>query len=230
MRKKLLAEALGTFVLVSALCGTGVASARLIDMGVGLPGIALSAGFTLALVYFVFAPLSGAHVNPAVSAGAWMSGHMDAKQTAWYVGAQLVGAVLAGFAFFLILSFQPGFQPLAFGANGYGQHSPGGFPAPAVFAVEALQTFIFALVFLKVSHPDVPKTVGAVAVGIAYSASHFVTFAISGTSLNPARSTGTALFAEGWAVDQLWLFWLAPLFGGLVAGWIGRALFTVNSD
>ncbi|MEM8687384.1 MAG: aquaporin [Pseudomonadota bacterium] len=230
MRRQLLAEALGTFVLVGALCGTGIGSARLGEMGVGLTGIALCAGFTLALIYLVFAPVSGAHVNPAVSAGAWMTDQIRAKQFAWYTLAQVFGAVLAGLAFFLILSLQPGFQPLDFAANGYGRHSPGGFPAAAVFAIEALQTFIFVLVFLRVSQPEVPRWFAALAVGLAYSASHFITFAISGTSLNPARSTGTALFAEGWAVNQLWLFWLAPLLGGLTAGWACRYLFAGNSN
>ncbi|MEM8646816.1 MAG: aquaporin, partial [Pseudomonadota bacterium] len=224
------AEALGTFVLISALCGTSIASARLGEMGVGLTGIALSAGFTLAVVYFVFVPVSGAHVNPAVSAGAWMLGQIRAKQMAWYTLAQVFGAVLAGLIFFLILILQPGFQPLEFAANGYGRHSPGGFPAAAVFAVEALQTFVFVLVFLRVSRPEVTRWFAALALGFAYSASHFVTFAISGTSLNPARSTATALFAEGWAVDQLWLFWLAPLLGGLTAGWTCRLLFRRDSD
>ncbi len=230
MRKKLLAEALGTFVLVGALCGTGVASARLGEMGVGLTGIGLSAGFTLALVFYVFAPASGAHVNPAVSAGAWMERRIGTKQMVWYTLAQVLGAVLAGLAFFLILTLQPGFQPLEFAANGYGRHSPGGFPATAVFAVEALQTFVFVLVFLRVTQPEVSRWFAALAIGFAYSASHFVTFALSGTSLNPARSTGTALFAEGWAVNQLWLFWLAPIVGGLAAGWACRVLFGGNSD
>lgn len=230
MRKKLLAEALGTFILVSVLCGTIIASARLEAFGVGLTGIALASGFTLACVFFLFAPLSGAHVNPAVSAGAWMEGRLGAKPFFWYTGSQLTGAVLAGLAFFLLLTFQPGFQPLEFAANGYGRHSPGGFPAPAVFAAEALQTFIFTMIFLRVSKPDVPRPFAAVLVGFAYSASHIATFAISGTSLNPARSTATALFAEGWAVDQLWLFWLAPLAGALAAGAVCRHLFAENSD
>ncbi len=230
MRKKLLAEALGTFVLIIALCGAGIASTRLGEMGIGLTGIALCAGFTLAMVYYVFAPVSGAHVNPAVSAGAWMVGHIRAKQMAFYTLVQVLGAVLAGLTFFLILTLQPGFQPLEFAANGYGRHSPGGFPAAAVFAIEALQTFIFVLVFLRVTLPEVPRWFAALAVGFAYSACHFVTFALSGTSLNPARSTATALFAEGWAVDQLWLFWLAPLLGGLAAGWTCRSVFGGNSD
>ncbi len=230
MRKKLLAEVLGAFILVSVLCGTMIASARLGEFGAGLTGIALAAGFTLACVFYLFASVSGAHINPAVSAGAWLLGRFSAKQFAWYTAAQLAGAALAGLAFFLLLTLQPGFQPLEFAANGYGRHSPGGFPTLAVFAAEALQTFVFVLIFLAVSRPGVPRPFGAIAVGFAYSASHFATFAISGTSLNPARSTATALFAEGWAVDQLWLFWLAPLTGGMAAGLVCRHFFPANSD
>ncbi len=230
MRKKLVAEALGTFILVSALCATMIGAARLPELGIGLTGIALAAGFTLGCVFYLFAPLSGAHVNPAVSLGAWMARHLKASQFIWFSCAQLAGAVLAGLTFFLIFTFQPGFQPLEFASNGYGRHSPGGFLAPAVFAVEAVQTFIFVLLFLRLSRADVPRTTGALFIGLAYSAAHFATFAISGTALNPARSTATALFAEGWAIDQLWLFWLAPLFGGLVAGLAYRRLFDRETD
>lgn len=230
MSRKMFAEALGTFILVGGLCGTMIGAARLGDLGVGLTGIALAAGFTLACVFYVIAPVSGAHVNPAVSVGAWWLNRISTKLLAFYIAAQLAGAVLAGLAFFLIFSFQPGFQPLEFAANGYGRHSPGGFLAPAVFAVELLQTFIFVLLFLRLGDSDIARAFGAVAVGFAYSAAHFATFAISGTSLNPARSTAMALFAEGWAVDQLWLFWLAPMLGGLLAGLAYRLLFAGNTD
>ncbi|MCP5084606.1 MAG: aquaporin [Alphaproteobacteria bacterium] len=230
MRKIMFAEALGTFILVSVLCGTMVGAARLSGLGVGLTGIALAAGFTLACVFYLFAPISGAHVNPAVSAGAWLERRISTKQLALYIAAQLAGAVLAALALFLIFSFQPGFQPLEFAANGYGRHSPGGYLAPAVFAGEALQTFVFVLMFLRFSQADVPRPIGTLSIGFAYSASHFATFAISGTSLNPARSTAMALFAEGWALDQLWLFWLAPVLGGLLAGLVCRILFGGNSD
>lgn len=230
MRKKLFSEALGTFILVAALCATMVGAARLAEQGVGVTGIALAAGFALACVYFVFSPVSGAHVNPAVSSGAWVAGRITLAQWIWYTLAQLLGAALAGFSLFLIFTFQPGFQPLDFAANGYGRHSPRGYLAPGVFAAEALQTFVFVLMFLRVSRADVSRALGAVLIGIAYSLSHFATLAISGTSLNPARSTAMALIAESWAVDQLWLFWLAPLLGGAVAGLASRALFGRESD
>lgn len=230
MRKKLFAEALGTFILVSALCATMVGAARLSEFGIGLTGIALAVGFTLACVFYLLAPVSGAHVNPAVTIGAWVARRLTASQFIWFTCAQLVGALLAGLTFFLIFTFQPGFQPLAFASNGYGSHSPGGFLAPAVFAAEAVQTFIFVLLFLRLIRADVPRVIGALFIGLAYSAAHFATFAISGTSLNPARSTATALFAEGWAIDQLWLFWLAPLIGGLIAGFVDRGLFCSETD
>ncbi|NNF81069.1 MAG: aquaporin [Rhizobiales bacterium] len=230
MRKNMFAEALGTFILVGVLCGTMIGAARLSDLGVGLTGIALTAGFTLACVFYVFAPISGAHINPAVSVGAWLVQRISSKQLALYIAAQLAGATLAALAFFLIFSFQPGFQPMDFAANGYGRHSPGGYLAPAVFAAEMLQTFIFVLLFLRLSDSDIPRPFSAIFIGFAYSASHLATFAISGTSLNPARSTAMALFAEGWALDQLWLFWVAPVLGGLLAGLACRVLFGGNSD
>lgn len=230
MRKQLLSEALGTFILVAALCATFVGAARLEEQNVGLTGIALAAGSALALVFYVFAPLSGAHVNPAVSAGAWLAGRLTLRTWMWYVLAQLVGAGIAAFAVFLIFTFQPGFQPLDFAANGYGRHSPSGTLAPGVFAAEALQTFVFVLLFLRLSLGDVPRAFSAVFIGLAYSLSHFATFAISGTSLNPARSTAMALIAEGWALDQLWVFWIAPLLGGGLAGLACRALFGRETD
>ena len=230
MRRIMLAEALGTFILISILCATLIGAVRLNQFNVGLTGIALAAGLALACVYYVFAPVSGAHVNPVVSLGAWLTHRISFRQLILYASAQLAGAVLAGLMFFLIFSFQPGFQPLDFAANGYGKHSPGGYLAPAVFAGEALQTFIFVFLFLRLTASDVPRHLSAIAVGAAYSVSHLATFALSGTSLNPARSTAMALFAEGWAIDQLWLFWLAPMLGAALGGLACRGVFGGKSD
>ncbi len=230
MRKKMFAEGLGTFILVSVLCAVIVGGSRLVEFGLGPVGIALAAGLALACLFQALAPLSGAHLNPAVSAGAWMLGRIGARQFVFYTIAQVLGASFAALAFFLIATFQPGFQPLDFGANGYGPHSPGGYLASAVFGAEAIQTFIFVFLFLRLTQCAMPGSQIALFVGFAFACAHLATLAISGTSLNPARSTATALFAEGWALNQLWLFWLAPMVGGIGGGLAARFLQRRNSD
>ena len=226
MFKKLMAEALGTGILVVSVCATAIASGRLTQADSDLLATSVSAGLTLSVIYLLFAPLSGGHFNPALTVASLITKHVSTSQAIKYVIAQVIGAAVGALAIFLILSLQPGFQPLGFAANGYGPYSPGGYPMLAVFAIELLFAAILAMVFLQQS---LPKTVIAIVLGATYTAAHLATGAISGTSLNPARSTGAALFAEGWAIDQLWLFWLAPMLGAATGALFSRYFAAENT-
>ncbi len=225
MLRKLIAETLGTLILTAGICITVVAAARLQGQANDALLLALSAGFLLAGVYCVFAPVSGGHFNPAVSFGAWIAGNRSAKEAVLYSIVQTVGAALGALTAFLILSQQPGFQPLGFAANGFGNHSPGGFSVLSVFGGEALFSLFFVLVFLRAREGH-----RATLIGIAFAGCALAAYGLSGAGLNPARSTGAALFAEGWAIGQLWLFWLAPLLGGAGAGLLHKYLSRAASD
>jgi aquaporin Z len=224
MIKALVAEMLGAFVWVSAVCGAMLVSGQVADTGLGILGTALCIGFGVGAIVAALGPVSGGHFNPAVTIGALVAGRVSPGRAGTYVLAQVVGASLAALVFFIILSTTAGYTPMDFAANGYGSHSPGGFSAYAVFAGEFILTALLVLIVLAATGSGVHPNLAPLFIGGAIAAFHLMSVPIDKTSLNPARSTATALFAEGWAVDQLWIFWLAPMMGGLAGGALSRWL------
>jgi aquaporin Z len=218
LTKKLVAEAIGTFTLVAAVCGAALVSGNAAGLGV-----ALAIGLAVMSMIYSLGPISGGHFNPAVTVGLALAGRFEARNIPAYVLAQVVGGALAALVFYVVLSTRADFQPLGFASNGYGEHSGGGYSLFAAAAMEIVQTALFVLVILRVTRPVGGAGIMApVAIGLALTAMHIMSIPIDNTSLNPARSTATALFAEGWALQQLWLFWMAPLAGGAIAGFIDK--------
>ena len=231
MLKRLGAEFLGTFWLVLGGCGSAVLAADFggegNPLGIGLVGVALAFGLTVLTGVYALGRVSGGHFNPAVSFGLWAGGRFAAKDLLPYIVAQVVGAVLAGFILLQIASGQPGFaidpaSPGAFASNGYGALSPGGYSVAAAFLCEVVMTAMFVVVILGATHGRAPVGFAGIAIGLALTLVHLISIPVTNTSVNPARSTGVALFAGSGAIGQLWLFWLAPILGGLLGGVIGR--------
>jgi aquaporin Z len=223
---KLLAEFIGTFWLVLGGCGSAVLAAHFPEVGIGLTGVSLAFGLTVLTGIYALGPISGGHFNPAVSVGLWAGGRFPGKYLGQYIAAQLVGAVFAALVIYLIASGQPGFDVQAgFAANGYGEHSPGGYSLTSALVSELVMTFMFVLVVLGSTHSRAPVGFAGLAIGLALTLVHLVSIPVTNTSVNPARSTGQALFVGGWAVAQLWLFWVAPLVGGALAGVLYKGAF-----
>lgn len=235
MLKRLGAEFLGTFWLVLGGCGSAVLAAKFggdgNPLGIGLLGVSLAFGLTVLTGAYAFGHISGGHFNPAVSFGLWAGGRFPLKDLVPYVVAQVLGAILAGWILFQIASGSPGFaiDPNAAGAfasNGYGALSPGGYTVAAAFLCEVVLTAMFLVVIMGATHPRAPAGFAPIAIGLALTLIHLISIPVTNTSVNPARSTGVALFAGSGALSQLWLFWLAPIAGGLLGGvvykWLGN--------
>jgi aquaporin Z len=219
MSKRLLAEMIGTFCLVFAGCGSAVLAAAFPGVGIGLLGVSLAFGLTVLTMAAAVGPISGGHFNPAVSFGLVVAKRFPAKDLLSYVIAQLAGAALAGTVLYVIASGKAGFDVHAgFASNGYGEHSPGGYSLFASFVSELVLTFLFLIVILGSTDKRAPKGLAPVAIGLALTLVHLVGIPVTNLSVNPARSTGPALFVGGWAIAQLWLFWAAPLLGAGLAG------------
>jgi aquaporin Z len=224
--KRACAEFIGTFWLVLGGCGAAVIAAAFPGLGIGFVGIALAFGLTVLTMSYAIGHISGAHLNPAVSFGLYVGGRFPASDLAPYIGAQLLGAIAGAGLLFVIASGAPGFDAHAgFAANGYGAHSPGHYSALAAFVTETVMTFGFLFVILGATHARAPQGFAPIAIGLCLTLIHLISIPVTNTSVNPARSTGPALFAGGWAIGQLWLFWLAPLLGAGLAGvvyrWVG---------
>jgi aquaporin Z len=223
--QRLAAELLGTFWLVLGGCGSAVLAAAFPNVGIGLLGVALAFGLTVLTMAYAIGHVSGCHLNPAVSLGLVAGGRFPAAELVPYWGAQVAGAVLGAAVLYVIASGQPGFDVAAgFAANGYADHSPGGYSLTAGFVAEAVLTFGFLIVILGATDPRAPAGFGGLAIGLALTLIHLISIPVTNTSVNPARSTGPAVFVGGWAIAQLWLFWLAPLLGGAVGGVVYRVL------
>lgn len=234
MIKRLAAEFLGTFWLVLGGCGSAVLAANFggdgNPLGIGFVGVSLAFGLTVLTGAYAFGHISGAHFNPAVSFGLWAGGRFEGKDLLPYVVAQVLGAVFAGWILFQIASGQPDFTvdpgaAGAFASNGYGELSPGGYSVAAAFLVEVVLTAVFVVIIMGATHRLAPAGFAPIAIGLALTLIHLISIPVTNTSVNPARSTGVALFAGSGAVSQLWLFWLAPLLGGAIGGiaykWLG---------
>jgi aquaporin Z len=225
--KKLSAEFLGTFWLVLGGCGSAVLAATFPHVGIGLLGVALAFGLTVVTMAYAVGHVSGGHFNPAVTLGCVAAGRTPVADAIGYIVVQVAGAVAAAAVLMVIASGKPGFDLVAsgFAANGYAEHSPGGYAEGAAFVAEFVMTFFFLIVILGATHKRAPAGFAPLAIGLALTLIHLVSIPVTNTSVNPARSTGPALFVGGWALAQLWLFWVAPIAGAVAAGVVHRALF-----
>jgi len=215
---KLSAELLGTFWLVLGGCGSAVLAAAFPEVGIGLHGVSLAFGLTVVSGAYAFGPISGGHFNPAVSIGLWTGGRFPTALLLPYIVAQVVGGVLGAGVLYLIATGKADPDLGRFAANGYGVHSPGGFSLAAGFLTEVVMTFMFLLIILNTTHKRAPVGFAGLAIGLALTLIHLISIPVTNTSVNPARSTATALFVGGWATQQLWLFWVAPVIGAALAG------------
>ncbi len=221
--KKYLAEFFGTFWLVFGGCGSAVLAAAFPDVGIGLLGVSLAFGLTVLTMAFAIGHISGCHLNPAVSIGLWAGGRFPASQLPQYIVAQVAGAIFAGGVLYLIASGKAGFDLAAgFASNGYGAHSPGGYSLFAALLTEVVMTMMFLLVILGSTDTRAPQGLAPIAIGLCLTLIHLVSIPVTNTSVNPARSTGVALYVGDWAIAQLWLFWLAPIIGAVLGALIYR--------
>jgi aquaporin Z len=225
MFPKLAAEFLGTFWLVLGGCGSAVLAAAFPEVGIGLLGVSFAFGLTVLTGAYALGPISGGHFNPAVSVGLWAGGRFPAAHLLPYIAAQVVGGIVGAGVLYLIASGRPEFS-LAGGlaSNGYGAHSPGGYSLTAGLVTELVMTFMFLVVILGATHKRAPVGFAGLAIGLALTLIHLISIPVTNTSVNPARSLGPAVFVGDWALQQVWLFWLAPLLGAAIAGVVYRAL------
>ena len=224
--KRSAAEFLGTFWLVFAGCGSAVLAAGFPGLGIGFVGVALAFGLTVLTMAFAIGHISGCHLNPAVSIGLWAGGRFKASDLAPYIIAQVLGAIVAAAVLYLIASGKAGFYlGGGFASNGFDEHSPGGYSLVSALVCEVVMTFMFLMIILGATDERAPKGFAPIAIGLGLTLIHLVSIPVTNTSVNPARSTGPALFAGGWALEQLWLFWVAPILGAILAGcayrWLG---------
>jgi len=217
--KKLLAEFIGTFWLVLGGCGSAVLAAGVPELGIGFAGVALAFGLTVLTGAYALGHISGAHFNPAVSIGLWMGGRFEAKELPGYIISQVLGGIAGAGILYLIASGIDSFSLSdGFAANGYGDHSPMGFNMTSALVTEVVMTFMFLIVILGATHKNASPGFGGLAIGLALTLIHLISIPVTNTSVNPARSTSQALFVGDWATGQLWLFWVAPIVGAILAG------------
>lgn len=226
MSRRFAAEFIGTFWLVLGGCGSAVLAAAFPDVGIGLHGVALAFGLTVLTMAYAVGHISGCHLNPAVSVGLAVGGRFKTSELLPYIAAQVLGAIVAAAVLYFIASGKPGFD-LAGGlaSNGYADHSPGNYSAASAFVTEVVMTFMFLMIILGATDKRAPAGFAPVAIGLALTLIHLISIPVTNTSVNPARSTGPALMVGGWALAQLWMFWVAPLIGAALAGmayrWLG---------
>ena len=226
MGRALTAEMLGTFWLVLGGCGSAVLAAAFPDVGIGLLGVSLAFGLTVLTMAFAIGHISGCHLNPAVTVGLFVGGRFPAAQVLPYIVVQVIGAILGAAVLYLIATGQAGFDIGGFASNGYGEHSPGGYSMTAALIAEFVFTFMFLMIILGATDGRAPAGFAPIAIGLGLTLIHLISIPVTNTSVNPARSTGPALFVGGWAISQLWLFWVAPILGAVAAGvmykWLGK--------
>jgi len=224
--KKLFAEFFGTFWLVFGGCGSAIFAAAFPELGIGFTGVSLAFGLTVLTMAYAVGHISGGHFNPAVSFGLWAGGKFSAKDLVPYIASQLVGAIAAAACLYFIVSGKAGFESIGgFAANGYGELSPGGYSLTSAFIAEFLLTMFFLLIILGSTNERAPKGFAPIAIGLGLTLIHLISIPITNTSVNPARSMSQAIFAGGGYLTQSWLFWVAPIAGAIVAGFIHKALF-----
>lgn len=225
MNKKHFAELIGTFWLVLGGCGSAVLAAAFPDVGIGLLGVSLAFGLTVLTMAYAIGHISGCHLNPAVTIGLVTAGRFDGKEAPGYIIAQVVGAIIAAGVLYVIASGAAGFNVAdGFASNGYGEHSPGGYSMTAALVTEVVFTMMFLFVIIGATSEKAPAGFAPIAIGLCLTLIHLVTIPVTNTSVNPARSTGQALFVGDWAISQLWLFWVAPIVGAVIAGIVAKKL------
>jgi aquaporin Z len=223
MSKKLAAEFIGTFWLVLGGCGSAVLAAAFPELGIGFAGVALAFGLTVLTMAFAIGHISGCHLNPAVTVGLWAGGRHPIGEVLPYIASQVLGAIAGAFVLYMIATGKPGFDVGAgFASNGYGAHSPGGYSLAAGFLCEVVMTMMFLIIILGATDRRAPAGFAPIAIGLGLTLIHLISIPVTNTSVNPARSTGPALFVGDWALGQLWMFWVAPIFGALIAGYVYR--------
>ncbi len=225
LSRKLGAEFIGTFWLVLGGCGSAVIAASFPELGIGFLGVALAFGLTVLTMVYAIGPISGCHLNPAVSIGLWAGGRFNAKDLIPYIVVQVLGAIAAAGVLYLIASGKSGFLLSdGFASNGYGAHSPDGYSMSAGLITEIVLTFMFLIIILGATDKRAPQGFAGIAIGLGLTLIHLISIPVTNTSVNPARSTGPALFVGDWALSQLWLFWVAPIAGAILAGLIYKWL------
>jgi aquaporin Z len=223
--KALFAEFIGTFWLVLGGCGSAVLAAAFPEVGIGLTGVSLAFGLTVVTMAYAIGPVSGCHLNPAVSVGLWVGGRFEANKLLPYVAAQVFGAIVAGAVLYLIASGKAGFDVSAgFASNGYGEHSPGKYSMLAAALCEVVMTMIFLVVILGSTDKRAAPGFAPLAIGLCLTLIHLISIPVTNTSVNPARSTGVAVFVGGWAIAQLWLFWIAPIAGAVLGAFAWKVI------
>ncbi|MDR9828115.1 aquaporin Z [Vibrio sp. FNV 38] len=229
---KYLAELIGTFWLVLGGCGSAVLAAAFPDVGIGLLGVSLAFGLTVVTMAYAIGHISGCHLNPAVTIGLWSGGRFSTKDVFPYVVAQVIGGLIAGGVLYIIASGQPGFDVVAsgFAANGYGEHSPGQYSMLAALVCEVVMTMMFLIIIMGATDKRAPAGFAPLAIGFGLTLIHLISIPVTNTSVNPARSTGVAIFVGDWAVSQLWLFWVAPIIGAVLGAIIYRVISTKEED
>ncbi len=243
LAKKLTAEFIGTAWLVFGGCGSAVLAAAFttgtpdnIHLGIGFVGVSFAFGLTLLTMVYTIGPISGCHINPAVSFGLWAGGRFPTAELGPYVIAQVLGGIVGAFILYLIATGKAGFDVVGsgFAANGFGEHSPGGYSMTAALIAEIVLTYVFLLIILGATDKRAPVGFAGLAIGMALVLIHLISIPVTNTSVNPARSTAPALFVGGWAIQQLWLFWVAPIVGALLAGvtyrWLGSHFETIDGE
>ena len=226
------AEVFGTFWLVLGGCGSAVLAAGFPDVGIGLLGVSLAFGLTVLTMAFAIGHISGCHLNPAVTIGLWAGGRFDTKDVVPYIIAQVIGGVIAGGILYVIATGQAGFDVVgsSFAANGYGAHSPGQYSMVAALVTEVVMTMMFLIVIMGATDKRAPQGFAPIAIGLCLTLIHLISIPVTNTSVNPARSTGVAVFVGDWAVSQLWLFWVAPIVGGILGALIYKNLLGTESN
>ncbi|MEJ2003428.1 MAG: aquaporin Z [Cyclobacteriaceae bacterium] len=223
--KKFTAEFIGTFWLVLGGCGSAVLASGFPEVGIGLLGVSLAFGLTVLTMVYAIGPISGCHLNPAVTLGLWAGGRFQGKEILPYIIAQVLGGIAAAAVLYIITTGN-GSAIGDFAANGYGDHSPGGYGFSAALVCELVMTFMFLIVILGSTDSRAPAGFAGIAIGLALTLIHLISIPVTNTSVNPARSTSQALFVGDWAIGQLWLFWVAPIVGAIIAGIVYKAVFT----
>jgi aquaporin Z len=228
MKNKLIAEFIGTLWLVLGGCGSAVIAAGFPELGIGFVGVALAFGLTVLTMVYAIGHISGCHLNPAVSIGLWIGGRFDSKELIPYIIAQVLGAIAGAGILYIIVSGKAGFELGGFAANGYGDHSPDGYNMMSALVTEIVMTFMFLMIILGATHEKAPKGMAGIAIGLGLTLIHLISIPVTNTSVNPARSTSQALFVGDWALGQLWLFWVAPIVGAIIAGLLFKAIAPNN--
>ena len=228
--KKFIAEFIGTLWLVLGGCGSAVLAAGFPEMGIGFVGVSLAFGLTVVTMAYAIGHISGCHLNPAVTIGVWIGGRFEGKDVFPYIVAQVMGGIAGAAILYLIASGKSDFVLGGFAANGYAEHSPGGFDMTSALITELVLTFIFLFVILGSTYTKAPRGFAGLAIGLCLTLIHLISIPVTNTSVNPARSTSQALFVGDWALDQLWLFWLAPIVGAAIAGLVYKAISPEITD